>query len=640
MSETYTTEKFIALARKVHGDTYDYSKVVYSTAHGKVTILCRKHGEFAQKACSHLRGQGCRLCGQPRQAEIKRRQAAAKFEEEASQKHGGVYDYSKVLYADSKTPVIIVCKTHGEFSVTPNAHLKGNGTGGCKLCAFEKRGAIHKTLKTKTVEKFILDAREVHGDRYTYSEVNYLGSFLPVAIGCKDHGLFHQKPHVHLSGHGCPTCATQGTRSNTEDFITAARARHGERFDYSLVAYVKSTTPVKIICLVHGIFEQEPNSHLQNGGCKRCGIEARSEATTKDTKFFIDKAKEVHGDRYDYAKSDYLGATTTIEIGCKIHGSFWQQPNTHYKGHGCPKCAASQSKGEVEVAAWLAEAGVVVETRNREIIPPQELDLVLPDLGVAIEYCGLYWHRTSNAARDLQNSRKTSHYHLDKLLACEAAGYKLITIFEDEWLDSPEKCTRVLSRLLRLTEPRKVGARSCLLVKLDPRTATAFTGAHHLHGPAPATYHFGLEYDGAIVSSASFSAHRAIYGGSGSPGEFELVRYTQDPHYLVHGGLSKLCKALFSTVTGAVCITTFVDRRWFTGTSYLAAGFQLTGVTKPNFWYVKGKTRYNRYAFAKHKLAKRLPIFDPSLSGNENMALNGYFTIHDCGSLKLRLTRG
>jgi hypothetical protein len=90
---------------------------------------------------------------------------------------------------------------------------------------------------------------------------------------------------------------------------------------------------------------------------------------------------------------------------------------------------------------------------------------------------------------------------------------------------------------------------------------------------------------------------------------------------------------------GAESINTFVDRRWFTGAAYLAAGFTLVGETRPNFWYVKGKTRYNRYTFAKHKLEEKLPIFNPLLSGNENMALNGYFVIHDCGSLKLRLNR-
>ena len=125
--------------------------------------------------------------------------------------------------------------------------------------------------KRLTTEEFITRAREVHGHKYDYSLVEYLNWCTPVKITCPEHGVFEQIPNNHVRGRGCPQCAVKQQRLTTEEFITRAREVHGDRYDYSLVEYVNNSTPVKIICSEHGVFEQTPNNHTSmKAGCPQC----------------------------------------------------------------------------------------------------------------------------------------------------------------------------------------------------------------------------------------------------------------------------------------------------------------------------------------------------------------------------------
>lgn len=125
----------------------------------------------------------------------------------------------------------------------------------------------------------------------------------------------------------------------TEYFINQAKEVHGDKYDYNLVYYEKSSKKVKIICKKHGIFEQIPNSHLQGFICEKCGRINTSMKLSSNTKEFIKKAEIIHGDRYDYSKVDYTLAAKKVIIYCNIHNiSFVQSPRSHLKGAGCPKC--------------------------------------------------------------------------------------------------------------------------------------------------------------------------------------------------------------------------------------------------------------------------------------------------------------
>lgn len=124
-----------------------------------------------------------------------------------------------------------------------------------------------------------------------------------------------------------------------EDFIRKAKEKWGETtYDYSLVDYVNNKTKVEIVCKEHGSFWIRPNNHLSDQGCPRCSRKHMGEKIALTTSKFIERAKAVHGDRYDYSKVDYKRSNNPVTIICPIHGEFQQKPAAHLSGHGCNIC--------------------------------------------------------------------------------------------------------------------------------------------------------------------------------------------------------------------------------------------------------------------------------------------------------------
>ena len=361
-----TTEEFIKKARKVHGDKYDYSKVVYVNNHTKVCIICPEHGEFWQEPSSHLMGRGCPKCAG------KERLTTEEFVRKASAIHGGKYDYSKIEYVNYQTKVCIICPIHGEFWQTPINHLKGKG---CPDCYGNRKSSK---------EKFIEEAREIHGDKYDYSKVEYKNTDIPVCIICPIHGEFWQTPYHHIKRkQGCPKCGGK-VRLTTEEFIKRAIEIHGNKYDYSKVEYVNNRTPVCIICPEHGEFWQSPSGHLSGKGCPKC---AGKYLTTKD---FIVRARKVHGNKYDYSKVIYVDMDTPVCIICPIHGEFWQKPSDHLNRHNCPKC--QESFFESKVRNILERNNIIYEKEKKfEWLKNKgklRLDFYLPKYNVALECQG------------------------------------------------------------------------------------------------------------------------------------------------------------------------------------------------------------------------------------------------------------
>ncbi len=188
-------------------------------------------------------------------------------------------------------------------------------------------------MRKLTTEEFITKAKEVHGDKYDYSNTPYINSRTKINITCSIHGEFSQIAANHLAGQGCSVCA--GTeKSTTEKFNEKAIKIHVGKYDYSKVSYVNNITKVKIICPTHGIFEQIPKHHLKGHGCFQCA--GKEQSTTKE---FIKKVRMVHNTKYDYSKVNYINAHTKISIICPIHGIFEQKPYSHLNGSECPSCA-------------------------------------------------------------------------------------------------------------------------------------------------------------------------------------------------------------------------------------------------------------------------------------------------------------
>jgi len=129
-----------------------------------------------------------------------------------------------------------------------------------------------------------------------------------------------------------------GKKLTTQEFVERAKKVHGDKYDYSKVAYKNSKKKVCIICPKHGEFWKNPIAHMNGGGCPECFEENRHLIRQKDKTYFVEKAKKVHGDRYDYSKVIYTKAKNKVVIICHEHGEFLQKPSMHLHGNGCPKC--------------------------------------------------------------------------------------------------------------------------------------------------------------------------------------------------------------------------------------------------------------------------------------------------------------
>lgn len=195
--------------------------------------------------------------------------------------------------------------------------------------------------KKLTTEQFIEKARLVHGDKYDYSRVEYVGNNTKVCIICPKHGEFWQTPHNHCHGQNCPLCALENKANTTEQFIEAARKVHGDRYDYSMTKYKDSKTKVEIICPVHGVFYQRPDTHLSGSVCPFCVREAKMNTL----EYYIQLSIEKHGDKYDFSNATYLGATKEIEVRCKNCGNiFFITPSSLIKGRGCKMCNIEEER--------------------------------------------------------------------------------------------------------------------------------------------------------------------------------------------------------------------------------------------------------------------------------------------------------
>lgn len=363
---------------------------------------------------NHLSGQKCPKCSYTRSTEDFIRNAREIF--------GDKYDYSKVQFVNAHTLVKIICPEHGEFEIRACNHIQGHG---CAKCSKNKK---------HTSDSFIAAAKKVHGDFYDYSEAVYVNAKTKVKIICPKHGPFYQLPLNHAQGTGCPTCGAESTGQKLaitkEDFVRRAIAIHGDKYDYSKVEYTTGAVKVPIICKEHGEFLATPYSILAGHGCPYCaGVIAL------DNEEFIRRSNEVHDGIYDYSKVNYINNHEKVCIIChkknkygKEHGEFWQNPSSHMKGSGCPKCHSPHL--EKQIRAFLGHKIIQFEEQQTfdwlNDVRHMYLDFFIPEYGVAIECQGIQHFKPydvwggEEGLKDIQRRDK-----LKKKL-CEEHGIRVI----------------------------------------------------------------------------------------------------------------------------------------------------------------------------------------------------------------------
>lgn len=202
--------------------------------------------------------------------------------------------------------------------------------------------------KRLTFNDFVERANKVHNNKFDYSKAEFCNSYSKIKIVCTIcNKSFFQTPRSHLSGNGCLFCAINNKTGSYDLFVEKANKIHHYKYDYSKSEYIKFGIKVKIICNIHGIFEQTPNSHLSGKGCPKCADEYTSSLLRKDNNLFIKQANEVHNSKYEYL-DEYINRNKKIRIRCSIHGIFEQAPYHHLNGSGCPKCSTNYKKTKEE----------------------------------------------------------------------------------------------------------------------------------------------------------------------------------------------------------------------------------------------------------------------------------------------------
>ncbi len=488
--------------------------------------------------------------------------------------------------------------------------------------------------------------------RYDFSRAQYHGALQRMTgVLCPEHGAFTQYPaQFRKGGAGCPACGDvtrrAKRRSSLADVVAAAQTRRDGSYTYERAVYVNNATKFTVTCPHHGDFEITPNNHLAGKGCPACGASKRghrkdvsaSARRTADAKLaehaarFEADARAVHGDRYDYSRVQYTGRRQPVEIVCPVHGSFVQAAEKHLsRAQGCPDCSHHRSKGEAELLAFVS-IFAAVQPRNREVIAPKELDIWVPSAGLAIEYCGEYWHAARSATEESFAKRR----HAEKLRMCEGVGLRLLTIYESEWLERKSVMKRLVRNALGKGRGR-VSARQCDVDVVGGAEAAAFFEKYHPQGGGGWGENYGLRYRGKLVACMRF-AFGANDRGAGAERMWTLTRYAT--RISVVGGASRLFAA-FVAENQPEIVKSFSDNRYFTGVMYERIGFVLEEETGPDYQVYHPKTGLlPKTAWQRKNIPARIrdlgskETFDPARdarSERDMTYLVGAMRLFDCG---------
>jgi hypothetical protein len=476
--------------------------------------------------------------------------------------------------------------------------------------------------------------------RLDYQDVkNYIESFNYKLISeiyksCEHKLLIEcDKGHQYLGnlhnfklGNRCPFCNTTQNTKHNFNFIKEKIGLEG----YKLLSteYINSRQKLELICTSGHNCSISFHDFQKGCRCKTCFNLNRGK-NRKLTYEVVKKDFEDNG--YTLLTDLYENIYQKLDVICP-NGHSWSVSVANFRNNNCrcSKCPTNTSKAELEIFEYLKQYFCDIVSGDRSIIAPLELDIVIPSKKVAIEYCGLYWHS------DLV--RKDENYHLNKLKKCNEVGYRLITIFEDEWNSKKEVVKSTLDNILNIKYNKKLFGRKCSIKELSSSEAREFFDNNHLQGYSESSIKLGAFYNEKLVASMTFGKANISRNIKSEVGLFELNRFCTENGLNIIGIASKLLKYFIQNFK-PMKIYTYLDRRWFEGNLYKVLGFTQTKINPPSYWYVKnnGYKKYHRFNFRKSVLHNKLENFDDILSEKDNMENNGYKRIWDCGTIKYEL---
>lgn len=596
---------------------------------GKYEIVCSVHDyKFVARNQRFLEGgTSCKFC-------TKKGLNTEDFIRLAKDTHGdNRFDYSEAVFTGGTKKVKLRCIKHDrEFEQQALAHM--NGKIGCVPCLGRS--------ENYTPETFIEKAFSIHGDKFDYSEVTHIkGIHTVVAITCKEHDVRFELPawtHINTGAHGCYMCDHSHKVLNNEVFLHRAKNAHPDKkYDYSKVDLKGIFKKVEIICLKegHGSFFQTPDGHLVGKeGCPSCDKIQRT-ATVED---FIARSEKMFPGKLTYEKTVLNnGLMGRVTLTCVEHGDYEIPIHTHLRmGYlGCKPCNPwGKSKGEMEVADFIRSLGVEVEQNDRRVICPKEVDILVPSHNLAVEFNGVYWH----SSRFLKPAN-----HVEKRRALEAAGYRLLVVWEDDWMKRRDVVERHIRHVLGKSVEPRVFARNTVVGEVSAAVAREFLDRFHIQGFVPATKYFGLFRKYSANPLTAYPADTD--GGSEVPvavmsllregDTVKLLRYASSCS--VVGGHSKL----LSFVEGSeICenaseIVTFADLAFSDGGLYMRTGWERDREIPPDYCYAFGNERRHKFSFRKSRFERDEDLaFVEGLSESELAELNDIPRLYDYGKLR------
>lgn len=287
----------------------------------------------------------------------------------------------------------------------------------------------------------------------------------------------------------------------------------------------------------------------------------------------------------------------------------------------CPYCSNNgSSKAETEILDWIHQ-WYPEASSTRKIIPPKELDIYVPSVNLAIEYCGLYWHNENSPDPKLRN------YHKDKMLKCKEKNIRLITIFEDEWAERSDQVKNFIKSVLNIHN-KKIYARKCSIKEVDKKTASDFLEKYHIQGKTSLRIAFGLYYEEELLGMVTGNQHHR------KSDEFTLNRLVFKDEVQIPGGASRLLKNLlnYAKENGYKKVISWSDNRWSEGNVYKKCGFELEEDLPPDYSYYVGKgKRQSKQSNKKDKLLKKGAKGTAKSTEKELSLSLGYSRIWDCG---------
>lgn len=445
--------------------------------------------------------------------------------------------------------------------------------------------------------------------------------------------------HIHTTNKRRSYCGLEG-------FIKIAQDKHKNFYTYENAVYVNAHTLLQVECPLHGSFMISPTNHLQGKGkgCKQCAIKRTVALQIKSVETFIAQAMEIWRGKFDYSLVDYKGAKSLVRLICSKHPEeiIFQQPTNHLSNQDpCSRCNHMRSKGEQNLADFLAQYTRIVQG-DRNTITPKEIDILLPEFNIGVEYHGLWCHISKvdkgegEGEGESSKFNKPKNYHREKYETAAKAGVRLIQIFEDEWLNKQDIVKARLLAAIGLAP--QYDARKLQLSRIDMAEARPFLVATHIQGAGVAHCCYALKQGDQIIAVATFGKARSgAMTGAKSKITWEVIRYASIGR--VRGGFSRLM-AQFKRDIDPEQIISYCDLRYGTGGLYETTGFTLHSITEPDYWWVpKGEPkRIPRYAVQKHKLANSKhelnKFYAPDKTEAQICGEAGWKRIHGVGSQK------